>query len=103
MDQKGALSEAQPSFAPFPFFALIERGFSGGWVAFFGLPFLAKQKKVASRRCSTGFDWHANRVRNGVRMQADIPSLQGYRVYHRPTELKKTQTVFPMPSSKILF
>jgi hypothetical protein len=45
MDQKGSLFEAQPSFAPFPFFALSKRGFSGGWVAFFCLLFLAKQKK----------------------------------------------------------
>jgi hypothetical protein len=44
MDQKGVCLSAA-SFAPFPFFALIKRGFSGGWVAFFCLLFLAKQKK----------------------------------------------------------
>jgi len=43
-DKKGSLSE-RSEFRTFPFFAVKNRGFRNSVVAFFGLPFSAKQKR----------------------------------------------------------
>ncbi|MET3108950.1 hypothetical protein AAKU67_003729 [Oxalobacteraceae bacterium GrIS 2.11] len=45
MDQKEKLSEPPGEFFSFPFLVQKYRGFGGTWAAFFGLPFLAEQKR----------------------------------------------------------